>query len=406
MIHTLKKTFRLERFPYLRATLTTALVAGLNGEIPADEKATLLKYAELPQETREVRIRHSPAYKDGKFFNQLKTTQASLWKMVGSLISDRSAQASPDTKIPILERRAANFDLAPKSGLRITWLGHSTLILEIDKKRFLIDPVWSQRASPFSIAGPERFHATPLPLEELLKLKLDAVLISHDHYDHLDEDTIRALGTMQVPFLVPLGVGTHLENWGIAEQRIIEADWWEEVKIGEIILTATPARHFSGRAITMLDRDQTLWSGWAIRSKRHNVYYSGDTGYFPGFAKIGQRLGPFDLAMIEVGAYNAMWPDVHLGPEQAVQAAIDTHTKILLPVHWSTFDLAMHAWTEPIERTIKAAAQKNISIITPRPGGSVEPTRLDTQTDQSHWWPSIPYETAEEAPVVSTGLTH
>jgi L-ascorbate metabolism protein UlaG (beta-lactamase superfamily) len=247
--------------------------------------------------------------------------------------------------------------------------------------------------------GPKRFHPMPLPLADLPPL--DAVAISHDHYDHLDRATVAALAERGERFVVPLGVGAHLEQWGIAPELIDELDWWEEIRVGELTLVATPGRHFSGRSVVMADRNQTLWSGWALIGPAHRVYYSGDTAMFPGFAEIGRRLGPFDVTMIEIGAYNAAWRDVHIGPEQAIEAHRMLRGELLLPVHWGTFDLALHSWTEPAERVLVAARAAGVDLALPRPGESVDPSAEPALT---RWWPSLPFQTAEEAPVVSSAL--
>jgi L-ascorbate metabolism protein UlaG (beta-lactamase superfamily) len=202
-------------------------------------------------------------------------------------------------------------------------------------------------------------------------------------------------------FVVPLGVGAHLESWGVSAKQIVELDWWAETAVGALTLTATPARHFSGRSMVMADRDATLWAGWAIRGPEHRVYYSGDTAMFPDFAEIGRRLGPFDASLIEVGAYDALWADVHLGPEQAIDAHRLVRGGVLIPVHWGTFDLALHPWTEPVERLLVAASRTRAQVAIPRPGQTVVPA---AKFPVARWWPRVPWRTAEIAPVVSTGL--
>ena len=266
--------------------------------------------------------------------------------------------------------------------------------MEIDGVRVLTDPVWSETAGPASV-GPRRFYPPPLPLEALPDL--DAVVLSHDHYDHLDTPTIIALRERELPFIAPLGVGAHLEAWGVASERIVELDWWEATEIGKLEVTCTPARHASGRGLD--DQNRTLWAGYALRGPEHRVYFSGDTGLFPDMKAIGTRLGPFDLTMIEVGAYGQGWPDWHIGPEQAVLAHGWVRGEVLLPIHWGLFNLSAHGWTEPIERVVVAAEQAGATIISPKPGGSVEPERPPTT---ERWWPALPWRTAEEAPIVST----
>lgn len=331
-----------------------------------------------------------------RFDNPLPKYQAGAKEMISRWMAG-APNTIPKTPIAIVKNTAQVLRTAPTSGLRITWLGHSSMLVEIDGKRILIDPVFSDRASPWQFFGPERFHAVPLTLDELPPL--DAVVLSHDHYDHLDEATIIALSERVPKFLVPLGIGAHLEYWGVSPDRIVELDWWQDTKVAGLVLTATPARHFSGRSLW--DANRTLWAGWAIAGPKHRVYYSGDTAMFPEIADIGKRLGPFDANIIEVGAYSADWPDVHLGPEQAVDAHQILGGGVMFPVHWGTFDLALHPWTEPIERTRVAANKQGVTLAAPKPGESIEPASVPTIAS---WWPTLPWSTAEETPVVSTGL--
>ncbi|MGB5704536.1 MAG: MBL fold metallo-hydrolase, partial [Polyangiales bacterium] len=289
-----------------------------------------------PKDQRLAQMKASPNWQDGKFVNTLPRSDIRLGPIFMSWFN-RPDQTEPNSALPVAVRKASDFSTAPRSGLRITWLGHSTLLVEIDGYRVLVDPVWAERASPFASQGPKRFHAAPLPLDELPEI--DAVVISHDHYDHLDHETVIALGDRVPLYAVPLGVGAHLEHFGVSPDRIVERDWWGEVQVGELTLIATPARHASGRSLTFSDQDKTLWSGWAIQGPKHRVYYSGDTAMFPELEEIGTRLGPFDATMIETGAYNPLWVDVHMGPEQAIVAHELVRGKLFMPVHWGTFDL-------------------------------------------------------------------
>jgi L-ascorbate metabolism protein UlaG (beta-lactamase superfamily) len=351
---------------------------------------------------RLLRMQQSAQWKGDKFQDPLPKYQASMLKMAGRYFGGAgSSHRLPNSELPVLRRSASDFGEFPESGLRITWFGHSTLLLELDGYRVLIDPVWGERASPFTWAGPQRFFAPPLPLAELPKL--DAIVLSHDHYDHLDYPTTVALAQLtDAPFLVPLGVGAHLASWNVPAARIVEFDWWQEHSLGDLRLVATPARHFSGRSVTMTDQNATLWAGWAVLGPKHRVFYSGDTGMFPGFKEIGERFGPFHATMIESGAYNAMWPDVHLGPEQAVLAHRMVQGELMIPVHWGLFDLALHGWTEPVERVLQAAQQQGVRVATPVPGGSVEVSHA--LPELTRWWPTLPFMTAEQEPVVSTAL--
>jgi L-ascorbate metabolism protein UlaG (beta-lactamase superfamily) len=276
-------------------------------------------------------------------------------------------------------------------------MGHSSVVIEVGGLRVLTDPVWGLAAGPWAWAGPQRFYAPPIGLDALGRL--DAVLISHDHYDHLDYPTIVALASSVPMFIVPLGVGAHLRYWGVEPEKITEVDWWDEVQIGEVTITSTPARHASGRQL--FDKDRTLWCGYALSTAKRRLYFSGDTGMFRGMREIGERLGPFDLAMIEVGAYNRGWPDWHIGPEQAVEAAGWLRAERLLPVHWGLFTLAPHGWTEPIERVLHAAKKRGLNTWTPQPG---QPLELGADEATRVWWPELPWRDAMDDPIVSSQL--
>ena len=274
---------------------------------------------------------------------------------------------------------------APQSGLRATWLGHSTVLIEIDGLRVLTDPVWGPRASPSRIAGPKRFQPVPVALSELPPV--DLVIVSHDHYDHLDYPTIRELAKRDVPFVTSLGVGAHLEGWGVAHERITELDWWESHRVlsrdgkAEITVTGAPSQHFSGRGLR--DRNATLWSSMVLRSRRHAVFFSGDTGLTTEYEDIRARLGPFDLVMLEVGAFHPAWGDIHLGPENALKA----HAMLggaFLPVHWGTFSLSTHAWDQPAEVLVELGSKAATRLVMPKLGQAIEPTLADGRIDP--WW--------------------
>nr|WP_275942111.1 MBL fold metallo-hydrolase [Haliangium ochraceum] len=343
---------------------------------------------------RLTRMGSSPQWAGESFDNPLP-----LWNDPWGMLSafwDASDYTTPSQPLPVVRPDPALFDTPPESGLRITWLGHSTVLIEIDGVRVLTDPVWGERTSPLSFIGPERWYAPPLALADMPRI--DLVLISHDHYDHLDAPTMEQLGDWDTQFVVPLGVGAHLEYWGIAPERIRELDWWDRVQVGALELVCTPARHASGRHV--FDRNATLWAGYALLGDAHRVFFSGDTGLFPELADIGERFGPFDVSMIEVGAYHRAWPDWHMGPEQAVRAHGMVRARTFLPIHWGLFNLAMHGWTEPVERTMVAAERAGARVLVPRPGESLEPASARTE----RWWPEVPWETAEEHPIEATGL--
>ncbi len=284
----------------------------------------------------------------------------------------------PLAPLPAVDPRPS-WGRAPETGLRATWLGHSTVLLEIDGKRVLTDPVWGERASPVSLVGPKRFQPVPVSIAELPPL--DAVVVSHDHYDHLDYPSIRELAKSEVPFVTSLGVGAHLESWGVPPGRIHELDWWESASFGDLQVTAAPSQHFSGRS--MGDRNATLWSAFALRAGRHACFFSGDTGLTAQYGEIRSRLGEFDLALLEVGAFHPAWGDIHLGPDNALQAFEWLGAKSFLPVHWGTFNLAMHAWDEPAEVLIERASSRDVHLLMPRLGDAVEPARFERVEP---WW--------------------
>jgi L-ascorbate metabolism protein UlaG (beta-lactamase superfamily) len=330
---------------------------------------------------RLERMKASPRYGDGTFRNT-RPVGAGLRK--GTTLSTMSEyfcggkRRTPTAALPMVNP-LATWSRPAETGLRATWLGHSTVLLEIDGVRVLTDPVWGERASPMSFAGPKRFHPAPVALSALPAL--DAVLVSHDHYDHLDYPTILELAERDVPFITSLGVGAHLESWGVAPERITELDWWERAELKQgVSVSAAPSQHFSGRG--MGDRNSTLWSSLAIRGPKHAVFFSGDTGLTPEYEAIRNQLGPFDLVLLEVGAFHPNWGDIHLGPENALAALKLLGGGSLLPVHWGTFNLAMHAWDEPAESLLELAPS-DVRLVMPRLGESVEPSRyerIDT------WW--------------------
>lgn len=264
-----------------------------------------------------------------------------------------------------------------------TWLGHSTLLIRMEDKTFITDPMLSDRASAFQFMGPKKFpYTVEYGFEDLPKI--DAVILSHDHYDHLDYHTIRYLNDHVEVFYVPLGVKAHLLRWGVPEERIVALDWYDEHEFGNMKLILTPTRHFSGR--TLSDRDQTLWGGWVVQSSTRKVYFSGDTGYFDEFKKMGGQYGPFDLALMECGAYNERWSQVHMFPEETVQAAIDLNSKVLLPIHNSKFNLSLHPWQEPMQRALKESDAKDMTLVTPWIGVSF---KLSEQLPQDRWWEEL-----------------
>jgi len=330
--------------------------------------------------------RRSPNFRDGVFVNAepasvLELDRQQGWVLLREFFGTRHA-GRPAFDIPLVAPPAG-----PAADAAAVWFGHSTVLVELDGYRVLTDPVFSERCSPSRLVGPRRLHDPPAPLTALPAL--DAVVISHDHYDHLDLDTVRGLvRTQRAPFCVPLGIGAHLRRWGVPAERIVELDWHDSHRVGELTLTCTPARHFSGR---LLRRNTTLWASWVIAGPRHRAFFGGDTGYTRAFTEIGAGHGPFDLTLMPVGAYHPAWPDIHMNPEEAVRAHRDiTEAGLLVPIHWATFRLAPHPWAEPVERLLRAADPAGVPVAVPRPGERVTPDRPDPPDPDAlgrdPWW--------------------
>jgi L-ascorbate metabolism protein UlaG (beta-lactamase superfamily) len=333
------------------------------------------RYAESPQfAAAECKFENPP--------NPQAKPHRSSWDIWMRFIVAKKEGTVPVDPIPVrkLDRTALNaLDTASNHIIR---LGHSSHLLKLRGKWWLIDPVFGQRASPFSFAGPRRFHEPPVALADVPPI--EGLILSHDHYDHLDVHTIEALKDRVQRYFVPLGVGARLKSFGVPADRIVEMDWWDEQKWHDVTVTAAPSQHFSGR--TLWDRNSTLWASFAIRSGGERIFYSGDTGYFPGFKEIGQKLGAFDIALMENGAYDSFWPSVHMTPEETVRAFQDLGARMLYLVHNSTFDLAFHGWREPLERVAALAQEKGIALATPEIG---EVLTLGKGRENRKWWEGL-----------------
>ncbi|EIK98283.1 Zinc-dependent hydrolase [Pseudomonas sp. M47T1] len=258
-------------------------------------------------------------------------------------------------------------------------LGHSTLLMKLRGRFFITDPVFAERASPVQWAGPKRFHPPPLSIEQLPPIT--AVILSHDHYDHLDEGAIRQLADKAEYFLTTLGVGDRLIEWGIPAAKVRQLDWWQETEVAGTRFAATPTQHFSGRSL--FDSNSTLWASWVIMEPNLRIFFSGDSGYFDGFRQIGERYGPFDLTLMETGAYNVNWPSVHMQPEESLQAHLDVRGRCLLPIHNGTFDLSSHNWEEPFQRIVALAHARGVPVSTPQMG---ERVNLRAPQEGGAWW--------------------
>lgn len=339
-----------------------------------------------PEDTPQ--LTESPQWQDGAFQNRLPSyvVEPSGQGSMAVEFAKKGDVGRPAKPVPLVTP-----DLpAQASDFAATWLGHATVLLEVAGHWVLTDPVWSDRVSPSPTVGPKRSHPVPMELDALPRLS--AVLISHDHYDHLDTPTIDWLTANQdCVFVVPLGIGAHLRAWGVPADRIAELDWEQShtVTLGglpDLVLTCTEARHFSGRGFT---RNKTLWSSWVLEAgtgkKRRSVFFGGDTGYTPAFRDLGIDHGPFDLTVLPIGAYDTRWSDIHMNPAEAVQTHRDVRGALLLPIHWGTFDLAFHSWSAPVEWLVEDAAEHGVDLALPRPGERFDATSAPTGA----WWREV-----------------
>jgi len=336
---------------------------------------------------------NSPQYSEGKFTNDVVIKGMSFSDGVSSFwkfIFDKPADTVPDKVIPVQALTTEQLLAAPDN--TIYRLGHSTILLKLAGEFWMTDPVFSDRASPVQWAGPKRFHQPPISMDELPPIK--GVVISHDHYDHLDKHAVRALADKVEQFYTPLGVGDLMIEWGVPVEKVVQMDWWQSVNVAGVRLSATPAQHFSGRGLA--DGNQRLWASWVFEAQDYKVFFSGDTGYFDGFKEIGNRFGGFDLTLVETGAYNKAWSQVHMMPEESLQAHIDLKGKRMLPIHNGTFDLSLHSWYDPFEQIETLAAAQSVELVTPEMGEAVS---LSQPQQTASWWRKlidIPVQIAAE----------
>ncbi len=339
-----------------------------------------------PTGERLARIQASPNYRAGRFHNVVETNMnmpiGDMAKVMWEFMKGGDGREPKDT-IPIVPFDRDAWDVVPDTSIAVSWFGHSSVLIKVDGITFLCDPVFGERASTFSFMGPKRFNYQQHMTVEMLP-KVDVVLLSHDHYDHLDHVTVLQLKDKVQRWVMPLGAGVHLEHWGVPAAQITEHDWWEGLVVEGVQLTLTPARHFTGRGMT--NRFSTLWGAWVIEGRSKKVYFGADSGYSPTFKEVGERFGPFELALLECGAYNTRWAEIHMMPEETAQAALDVKAKVLMPLHWGKFSLAMHPWKEPVERLSEKAAELGVAVLTPRIGRIVNGPDMALS---ERWWDEV-----------------
>jgi len=365
----LKMTFIIVAIVIGIIVIGTALFLNLSPQFGASKKAI--------QTTKVV---NSPNFKDGKFVNTEETTVMTKFKISTLPEYFKNEGKVPDFSIPVERISSSVINKIDDSLMRITWFGHSTILLETEGKTVFIDPMLGMVPAPISWAGSSRFNPDlPINIDDLPFI--DIVLISHDHYDHLDYGSIMQLKDKVGQFYVPLGVGAHLRSWGVKEDKIIEMDLWDSETLGELTFVSTPSRHFSGRGL--FDRNCTLWCSWVIQSENTNTFFSGDGGYGTHLKEIGDKFGPFDFAMMECGQYNEQWSKIHMLPEEIPQALSDLNCQVFMPIHWGAFKLALHDWTEPVEILKKSIKPDEIKMATPKIG---EQFVLGDSIPGDEWW--------------------
>lgn len=338
-------------------------------------------FGKLPSGGRLERIHKSAHYREGSFQNMAPTRMLAEGVSYPKMIIDFFSKGINREPVHPLPAVKTDLKSIKSNHPSLVWFGHSSYFLKLNALNILVDPVFSDRPSPFQFIGKKKFLSTFSYSVEDMPEVIDLVIITHDHYDHLDYQTILQLKSRVKQFYTSLGVGEHLEYWGVDPDKITEFDWWEKQTFAHSIeITATPARHFSGR---LFKRNQTLWSSFVLKTSALSIFLGGDSGYDAAFKTIGDQFGPFDLAILECGQYNVQWPLIHMMPEEAPQACIDLRAKAFMPVHWGKFILALHPWNEPAERAFKKAAELNVVMTTPLIG---EPLILDSPLPANRWW--------------------
>ena len=374
------------RFRWLRILLIVVLVLGALGYAASRYVQSLPQFGGKLDGESLSRAQHNERYRDGHFDNvvpQSGYTWGEVWEIIAGQFGGKEVR-TPPSAIPVQAIAPDTLKTPlPTPGLRAFWIGHASVFVELDGVRMLFDPVFSDYASPFDF-GPKRFHPPPIALADLPTI--DAVMITHDHYDHLDMRATQALAAKGTHFVVPLGIDAHLKKWGVPATQIHAMEWGQEHAIKGVRIVSAPSRHYSGRGTG--DKNATLWSAWTVLGSKHRFYVSGDTGYTDYFKQAGAQHGPFDIAFIKVGAYGPgqPWADIHMSAEDAVQAAVDLRAKRMFPEHWATFNLAFHDWDEPIKRTLTAARAKGVDVLTPRVGDIVD---ADQPFASTAWWETV-----------------
>ena len=337
-------------------------------------------FGKSPGSDERERIIASPNYTGNAFVNPVPTKMhTNPLKILKVFTQSRKTDREPPFEIPLVKHNKDGFTDPPSQELKLMWLGHVSFLIEMAGKRILLDTVVSERVSPFGFAGPKRFHEPPLPADELPHI--DLFVISHNHYDHMDYSLIRKLKDRDIHFVTSLGLESTLKHWGVGANKITSLDWHESFRQDGLEIIATPSRHFSGRS--PFDRNKTFWCSYVVRSEDQSIYYEADSGYFDGFREIGEKYGPFDLSLMGIGAYNDLWAVIHTFPEEAVKGHLQLNAGKMIPIHWCTFNLAVHPWIEPIERTVHEAKKKNVELIIPIPGEWVIPGKKQSRP---LWW--------------------